>query len=309
MNTPRNLAAEVAWSVLNKLQPKHCPPKMGEIEVDHGSVLQRVRVKKAFGGMKNHIFVFTKQSKGGFPMNQSKTSDSYFNRWRCEPLPLNQMLLIDDAQIPKCFPTDVVGASEFADEEVTEGYSMLVDEDQTLIGGKSFPFPLEFHASLTEAMLTTFGADVLVAMRPSSGECFKAVLRKRCWGVGICSSKEHKKLIRDRLMMYTRQMHLVDLKDAPQKPQELIVWESKRRSADQIGPVGSPRKNDLSFPQSASPRPAADPKLVSGFGASAASPAASPPKDADPPMVPIAASLPAPQTTKPKLFSFGSATL
>ena len=167
MNTPRNLAAEVAWSVLNKLQPKHCPPKMGEIEVDHGSVLQRVRVKKAFGGMKNHVFVFTKQSKGGFPMNQSKTSDSYFNRWRCEPLPLNQMLLIDDAQIPKCFPTDVVGASEFADEEVTEGYSMLVDEDQTLIGGKSFPFPLEFHASLTEAMLTTFGADVLMAMRPS----------------------------------------------------------------------------------------------------------------------------------------------
>ena len=72
-NTPRNLAAEVAWTVLNTLRPKHCPPKVGEIEADQDSVLKRVRMRKAFGGMKNNVFVFTKQDKTGFAINETKS--------------------------------------------------------------------------------------------------------------------------------------------------------------------------------------------------------------------------------------------
>jgi hypothetical protein len=264
--------------------------------------------------MKNHVFVFTKQSKGGFVMNQDQalSAESHFNRWRTEHLPLNQKTLIDESKLQKCFPTDAVGTSEFADDDVLEGYSRLVDEEQTLSGDKVLPFPLEFHSSLTESMLSVFEAEVLVAMRPYGGECFKAVLRKRCWGVGICNSQEHKKLIRDRLMEYARQMHLVDFKDAPQKPQELIVWESKRRSADQIVPVGTPRRSGLS----GSPGPVADAQFLSGFaasagspassgfGASAGSPAAAVPKDAD-----LTPQTTAPPASKTKLFAFGSAML
>jgi len=206
----------------------------------------------------------------------------------------------------KCFPVDVVGHSEAADEETLEAYTMLADEEQALSGDKGMPFPVEFHASLTEKMLSVFDAQVLVAMRPYGGECFKAVLRKRCWAVGVCNSQEHRKVIRDRLMEYAQQMHLVDFKDAPKKPPELIVWESKRRPAAENAAVGTPRK--IGF--SGSPGPAADPQFVSGFAASIAgsptssgfgviadSPAAAMPKD-------IAAS-----TVPPNLFSFGNARL
>jgi hypothetical protein len=268
---------------------------MGEVEVDHGNggLGSGVRAKKAFGGMKNHVFVFTKQSKGGFVMNQDQalSAESHFNRWRTEHLPLNQKTLIDESKLQKCFPTDAVGTSEFADDDVLEGYSRLVDEEQTLSGDKVLPFPLEFHSSLTESMLSVFEAEVLVAMRPYGGECFKAVLRKRCWGVGICNSQEHKKLIRDRLMEYARQMHLVDFKDAPQKPRELIAWESKRRSSDQIAPVGFPLK------LSDSPGPVADPQ-------EAGSPAATVPTDAG-----LTPQTTAPPASKTKLFAFGSAML
>ena len=293
--TPRNIPAEHAWSALNKLQPKHCTPKMGDIEVDHGQLLHRVKAKTAFSGMRNHSFVFTKHSKGGFAINQNQglSLDTHLNRWPAQYLPLNQKLVIEESQLQKCFPAGIEGTSEFADDDVLEGYSMLGDEEQTLSGDKVMPWPLEFQAGLTETMLNQFDAQVLVAIRPYSGECLKAVLRKRCWAVGICSSHEHKKLIRERLMAYVKQMHLVDLKDAPQKPQELIVWEAKRRSADHIPPVGTPKKMCLT----GSPGKAADPQSLSGFAASAESPAESP----------AAAVLQS--AAVPKLWSFGSAAL
>ena len=191
---------------------------------------------------------------------------------------------------------------------------MLLDEEQTLSGDKVLPFPLEFHASLSESMLNAFHAEVLVAMRPCSGECFKAVLRKRCWGVGVCASAEHRKFVRDRLMEYAQHMGLVDMKDAPQKPQELIVWESKRRPPDHTTPVGTPRKSGLGgSPGHYDPQVSlscfaanAGSPASSGFGTtSAGSPAAAVPIDGL-----------APQTTAPpglkqttKLFTFGSANL
>ena len=213
-------------------------------------------MKKAFGGMKNNVFVFTKQDKTGFAINETKSpADSHFNRWRVDPVPLNQMIVVDEAKMHSLFPSDVVGASEFVDEEATEGYTMQMDEDQRLSEGNVLPYPMEFHSSLTEHMLTVFDADVLVVMRPYGGECFKAVLRKRCWGVGICNSREHRKLIRERLMEYAKHMRLVDLKDAPQKQQELIVWESKRgHGADRAGADAStPQKVTIAASLSGSP--------------------------------------------------------
>ena len=119
--------------------------------------------------------------------------------------------------------------------------------------------------------------------------------------MGICNSHEHKKLIRERLMEYAKQMHFVDFKDAPQKPQELIVWEAKRRSADHIPPVGTPRKSGLS----GSPGPAADPQFVSGFAAIAGSPASSGfGASAESPAAAVLQS-----AAVPKLWSFGSAAL
>ena len=43
----------------------------------------------------------------------------------------------------------MVGASEYADEEVTEGYTMQMDEVQTLSDGNVLPFPSDFHSGLT----------------------------------------------------------------------------------------------------------------------------------------------------------------
>ena len=163
-------------------------------------------------------------------------------------------------------------------------------------------------------MLSVFDAQVLVAMRPYGGECFKAVLRKRCWGVGVCNSAEHRKLIRDRLMEYARHMQLVDMKDAPQKPQELIVWESKRRPPDHTTPVGTPRKSGLG----GSPGHYDPQLLLSGFAANAGSPASSGfgTTSAGSPAAAVPIDDLAPQTTAPpglkqatKLFTFGSHTL
>ena len=107
----------------------------------------------------------------------------------------------------------------FADDENVEGFTMLVDEDTALSGGNVFPFPHEFHPSLTEAMLGVLDADVLVTMRPYTGDSLKAVLRKRCWGVGICNCTEHKKLIIENLQQYAKHMHMADVKAAPKEKQ------------------------------------------------------------------------------------------
>ena len=84
---------------------------MGEIEVDQRNVPKIVRVGKAFGGMKNNVFVFTKQDKTGFAINETKSpADSHFNRWRVDPVPLNQMIMVDEAKMHSLFPSDVLGA-------------------------------------------------------------------------------------------------------------------------------------------------------------------------------------------------------
>ena len=50
---------------------------MGEIEVDQGNVPEIVRVRNAFGGMKNNVFVFTKQDKTGFAINETKSPSDF----------------------------------------------------------------------------------------------------------------------------------------------------------------------------------------------------------------------------------------
>ena len=56
----------------------------------------------------------TKQDKTGFAINETKSpADSHFNRWRVDPVPLNQMIVVDEAKMHSLFPSDVVGASEF----------------------------------------------------------------------------------------------------------------------------------------------------------------------------------------------------
>ena len=103
-------------------------------------------------------------------------------------------------------------------------------------------------------MLHVFGADVLVTTTVGSGEILKAVLQQNKFGIGICMTAAHKKLVIDNLKTFVKNTNLVQFKGSPQKSAELIAYEQQLRGGrrDATSSADPPRAD----PPRADPPPA-----------------------------------------------------
>ena len=75
------------------------------------------------------------------------------------------------------------------------------------------PYPHEHSMQMGLELINVFAADVLVTTTVGNGECFKAVLQKHKFGIGICRTATHKKEVIRKLKAFVKLMNLVSLSE------------------------------------------------------------------------------------------------
>ena len=107
----------------------------------------------------------------------------------------------------------------------------------------------------------------------------KACIERNIRAVGICDTKEHRKFAMQNLVEWVRTQNLINMANAPKKPQELIEYEKQLKTnvgqqnpattqvkvnADQI-PQSSPGMTAAIIPSPASKVTAMPPKPAGGM--------------------------------------------
>ena len=134
-------------------------------------------------------------------------------------------------------------------------------------------------------LINVFAADIVVTNTVGSGELMKAVLQKKKWGIGICRTATHKKVVLDGLKSFAKLMQLVDLSKAPAKTADLMAYEKNLQNEQAVSKTPSlitPKPKPaplpsvpettpatpLIVPKQPAPAPAALPPGLAAFGSS-----------------------------------------
>ena len=116
--------------------------------------------------------------------------DTFFNRWSVPLIPYGKMV--------KCKSDDhhaLFRDGQLADVHMEpDEHTISIHEELNLAAGKDemIPFPQEHNLALGQEMLNVFQSEILVVLKPGSGEMLKAALLKHVWSIAIVKNQTHK---------------------------------------------------------------------------------------------------------------------
>ena len=89
------------------------------------------------------------------------------------------------------------------------------------------PYPHELSMQLTQELIRAFDIECMVMFTVGSGVALKACIERNIRAAGICDTKEHQKFAMQNLVEWVHAQNLINMANAPKKPQELIEYEKQ----------------------------------------------------------------------------------
>ena len=224
---PMNDVLISCYKSLRHLIPTHLDPKIGTIEMQSTTEVNRV-----FSRKQEHHFLFTSQSP---PRKDSRKKMRYLsghssiNTWPVADKPLNQQLQITLTEHDKLFDGQVGDDGEPSDEPTFPLHSL---------GEKVVPFPFELDRAFVQEVIDLMDIKVGIFLEVGSGECLLAALLENIRCVGVFKSTDHKNLTFERLAQIVKSLRLVKV-TLPPKPAALDEWERKK-PAEVPKPIAAP---------------------------------------------------------------------
>ena len=116
------------------------------------------------------------------------------------------------------------------------------------------PYPHELSMQLTQELIRVFDVECMVLFTVGSGMALKACIERNIRAVGICDTKEHRQFVMQNLFEWVHTQNLVNLANAPKKPQELTEYEKQLATkVGQQSPATTPVKVNANQIPEASP--------------------------------------------------------
>ena len=105
------------------------------------------------------------------------------------------------------------------------------------------PYPHELSMQLTQELIRVLDVECMVLFTVGSGVALKACIERNIRAVGICDTKEHRQFAMQNLVEWVRTQNLINMANAPKKPQELIEYEKQlKTTVGQQNPATTPVK-------------------------------------------------------------------
>ena len=229
------------------LIPKHCKPRVGEVERQPKTRGRLTAVVKDFVTV---MFEKKKTIDKGPMLHLS--GNTCFHKW---PVPeMEQVATFKYADVHRLFPKDaeaVTVAEPDSDDEApqTEDDQVLERDDQVV------PFPREQHHLFGMELINTFDPDVVMIFTVASGEMVKAVILKHKYAVCFVPTAKAKDFAVGMLMEWLKRDRILPPRPEIPKPEEVLMWEKDHPE----------KKNGLSqsiVPKTVPADPAIVPKTV-----------------------------------------------
>ena len=190
-NVPENKVLKKVHRELAAHTPKLQAPKIGGIVLSPTDLIQRTKSKNAFGAYGDNDIVFTKEKKTAQVRRHMTVlgGDTFVNKWNVPVIQLAKLTRCTQAVYEAIFRDD----SERPDVHDV-GDSMAVQEELNDAAEKDerIPFPQEHSMLLGQELINVFDGEIVVLLKPGSGEMLKAALIRHAWGVGICKNSAHR---------------------------------------------------------------------------------------------------------------------
>ena len=114
--------------------------------------------------------------------------------------------------------TQTVDEDDGSDDEKIP---MMADE-LGLGADEVIPFPYELHMTFGQELMNVFDTDILVIVNPGTGHMVKGAMSLHRWAICVCKTLAQKNLVQSELQKWVKSMHLIDLKDKPSKPDDVV---------------------------------------------------------------------------------------
>ena len=252
-NSAENEGAKRAVQRLRQLSPRHQRPKIGTVERSHVDVLRQTRERSSFIGNVDSTIIFTRQG----PINIGRKTmmfcegDTYFNRWRVKSIPYQQLPCCKEAVIGKLWRDEAKVVAFVEDDEIPHEEAMA---HEVAANEEIVPYPHELSMQLTQELIRVFDVECMVLFTVGSGVALKACIERNIRAVGICDTKEHRQFVMQNLFEWVHTQNLVNMANAPKKPQELTEYEKQLGTkVGQQSPATTPVKVNASQIPEASP--------------------------------------------------------
>ena len=230
------------------LIPKHCTPRVGEVE----------RQPKTKGRLtavvKDCVTVMSEKKKTidkGPMMHLS--GNTCFHKW---PVPeMEQVAKVKYADVHRLFPKDaeaVTVAEPDSDDELpqTEDDKALERDDQVV------PFPREQHHLFGMELVNIFDPDVVMIFTVASGEMVKAAILKHKYAVCFVPTVKAKDFVVGMLMEWLKRDRILPPRPEIPKPEEVLMWERDHTQGQPNVPKPPPPAQPI-VPKNPSPPPSA----------------------------------------------------
>ena len=198
-NSAENEGAKRAVQRLRQLAPRHQRPKIGTVERSHVDVLRQTRERTSFVGNVDSTIIFTRQA----PINIGRKTmmfcegDTYFNRWRVNSIPYQQLPCCKEAVSDKLWRDEAKLVAFVEDDEIPHEEAMA---HEVAVKEEVVPYPHELSMQLTQELIRVFDVECMVLFTVGSGVALKACIERNIRAVGICDTKEHRKFAMQNLV-------------------------------------------------------------------------------------------------------------
>ena len=225
-NTAENEGAKRAVHRLRQLTPRHQRPKIGTVERSHEDVLRQTRERVSFVGNVDSTIIFTRQA----PINVVRKAmmfcggDTYFNRWRVTSIPYQQLPRCKEAVSATLWRDEAKAVAFAADDEMPHEEAMA---HELSIKEEVVPYPHELSMQLVQELIRVFDIECMVVFTVGSGVALRACVERNIRAVGICDTKEQRQFVMQNIMEWVHTQNLVNMTNAPKKPQELMEYEKQ----------------------------------------------------------------------------------